>query len=213
MTVRDEAALAVLTATTGANGQKIRPLIERFQEKHAVDLDTGCWVWVASAKTRGYGAVTVSHEHGTMLAHRLSYLIHVGRIPDGMELDHLCRNRACVNPEHLEPVTTAENGRRARPFRQKPTHCPQGHAYAEHGRLYPSGQSYICLPCKAEYTRRRRAGLPTKRRDDRLPDDVIRSIRTERSNGVKLSVLAARYGITETSVSRVARRLNYPDVD
>lgn len=72
-------------------------------------VDGGCWVW-QGAKRGGYGRVKLAGK--TQEAHRVSYEFHIGHIPDGLVLDHLCRNRACINPAHLEPVTQEENIRR-----------------------------------------------------------------------------------------------------
>lgn len=82
----------------------------RFWSKVAVD-DSGCWIWTAG-KVQGYGKLKVSGRHWR--AHRYSWEMLVGPIPDGLELDHLCRVIACVNPAHLEPVTHRENLRRGR---------------------------------------------------------------------------------------------------
>lgn len=72
-----------------------------------VIAESGCWVWSGSPSTRGYGKITVA---GTIFyAHRFMYELHVGPIPDGLYIDHLCRNKMCVNPDHLEPVTHREN--------------------------------------------------------------------------------------------------------
>lgn len=85
---------------------------ERFMVKVQVQPD-GCWLWLGSRNHKGYGLFT--DEVGkNCRAHRWGYEHFAGQIPDGMVLDHLCRNTSCVNPAHLEPVTAAENTRRGR---------------------------------------------------------------------------------------------------
>lgn len=104
---------------------------QRFRESYAIDAETGCWVWMRARLVGycgGYGQFYIrSRPH---LAHRWAYEKLVGPIPEGLELDHLCRNRACVNPCHLEPVTHRENvlrGEAPAAIHARKTHCKNGH--------------------------------------------------------------------------------------
>jgi hypothetical protein len=95
--------------------------------RYVVD-DAGCWMWQGSVTGKGYGNVRVAGK--TKYAHRFFYEHHVGPIPAGLDLDHLCRVQTCVNPEHLEPVTHRENVLRGEgPSAQQArlTHCKRGH--------------------------------------------------------------------------------------
>lgn len=100
-------------------------LPERIKSKICVS-DTGCWLWTAYISGRGYAQVGVSRSH-PVPAHRYVYELLVGQIPKGLQVDHLCRVRHCVNPAHLEPVTPQVNCLRAVPYRKPTTHCPNGH--------------------------------------------------------------------------------------
>jgi hypothetical protein len=109
--------------------------------------DGACLLWPTSSKG-GYG--TLSRGGTTLLAHRVAYELLVGPIPEGLTLDHLCRNRACVNPDHLEPVTMRVNVLRGVGFAGKnarKTHCLRGHVYdAENTRHY--GPRRRCRACE-----------------------------------------------------------------
>lgn len=92
-------------------------------------------------------------------AHRWSYAVHVGPIPDGLDLDHLCRVRNCMNPEHLEPVTRQVNSARGETGKHMAdrTHCPQGHERTpENTYRNIKGRQNECLPCRRERSRRKK---------------------------------------------------------
>ena len=102
-----------------------------------------CEIWTGPLNEHGYGAASYG------LAHRLAWQAANGPVPDGLELDHLCRVRSCVRPDHLEPVTHRENCRRGdagKHFRDK-THCPRGHPYSGDNLLLSKGARY-CRACR-----------------------------------------------------------------
>jgi len=118
---------------TGDLGQ-VEPLTNRitgtYEERFwaRVEKTETCWLWTASTQGRGYGAMWNGER--MILAHRWAYQSLVGPIPEGLELDHLCRVRNCVNPAHLEPVTRKENilrGESDPAKRARQTHCKRGH--------------------------------------------------------------------------------------
>lgn len=84
-----------------------RDPLERFHDSYTIDPDTQCWVWDLALNHHGYGVYKANGK--TVIAHRWGYIQLVGEIPDGLVLDHRCRNRACVSPDHLEPMTIREN--------------------------------------------------------------------------------------------------------
>lgn len=79
----------------------------KSREPYRVDPETGCWVWLRSLKREGYGQI--KYDGKITVAHRVYYELHVGLILEGMEIDHICRNRPCVNPAHLRLATSGEN--------------------------------------------------------------------------------------------------------
>jgi hypothetical protein len=120
--------------------------INHFFNKVNKTLD-GCWLWTGAINASGYGGVNINSKY--YVAHRVSYEYLLGPVPEGLFLDHLCRVRNCVNPEHLEPVTHKENALRGMsPFAKnaRKTHCPKGHRYDEiNTRLTSRGRS--CKAC------------------------------------------------------------------
>lgn len=141
----------VLAAVLAEHGDPRLP--ERFWAKVSV-ATSGCWLWTATT-SGGYGRY--SHGGRRWAAHRVTYVTFVGPIAEGLCLDHLCRNRACVNPAHLEPVTNRENvlrgvGLPAQHARN--THCPQGHPYDDENTRVAAKGYRVCRTCHRERERR-----------------------------------------------------------
>ena len=144
--------------------KRTEPLL-RFNQKWKLSTEhfhngEPCWEWIGS-RSVGYGTFWSGERHHVG-AHRWSYEHFVGHIPDGLELDHLCRNPACVNPSHLEPVTRQENSRRGNRNQYKDaTRCVHGHPFVgENLYINPNSGQRVCRICMREYRRnwkRRRA--------------------------------------------------------
>lgn len=123
------------------------PVRDRFEAQVMAEPMSGCHLWIGSALPSGYGTFWFNGRR--VYAHRFA-VEQAGRpIPEGMTVDHLCSTRACVNPAHLEVVTTQENIRRSRGSASK-THCPQGHPYAG-DNLYvrPGDGARLCRACRS----------------------------------------------------------------
>jgi hypothetical protein len=132
--------------------------MQRFWDK--VAKTDGCWLWMACID-RGYGQFGI--DGNVRRAHRVAYELLVGPIPEGLVLDHLCRNPACVNPAHLEPVTLGENvmrGETISAVNAAKTHCLRGHPFDEENTYgQRGGKGRGCRTCRRE---RRLSRINTK---------------------------------------------------
>lgn len=128
-------------------GPRASTVAERFWAKvHVPSNPLDCWEWTAATSGGGYGVIQMA-KGKRQYAHRLSYELSMGTIGQGLEIDHLCRNRVCVNPLHLQAVPASVNTRR-RPDRSV-THCPQGHPYSGDNLYEYKGRRY-CRTCQRE---------------------------------------------------------------
>ena len=144
-------------------------LPEKISRHISYEPNTGCWLWIGADD--GHGYALLRRERKTRRAHRFIYELLVGPIPSGLDLDHLCRVRACVNPKHLEPVTRAVNLGRGehRNGSEKRTTCPQGHIYDE---VTKNGWR-ACATCRREKWRRwNRKRISRELDSRRVPNQV-----------------------------------------
>lgn len=141
--------------------------MRRLLEKVAIGED-GCWRTTGSVTGKGYARFRFDGRSGH--GHRFAYLALVGPIPDGLELDHVCRVRHCVNPAHLEPVTHLENLKRRKPSeewaRSQPTHCVNDHEYTRDNTYNRPNGKRDCRICKNAEKARYRARKAAARKDD-----------------------------------------------
>jgi hypothetical protein len=125
----------------------MKSLQNRFESK--IEKTDSCWNWLGSKTSSGYGLFYIGDKR--YRAHRVSYTIYRDTISDGLVIDHLCKNKLCVNPEHLEQVTQSENVKRGlagkiNNYQKAKTACPRGHEYT---RLAKNG-SRVCGKCRSD---------------------------------------------------------------
>lgn len=151
-------------------------MMPQFLDGFAEPAPSGCWLWRLPLDRCGYGYkyFRVAGKLKKLLAHRWVYREMVSEIPQGLEIDHLCRVRHCVNPAHLEAVTGHMNRARAVPYgyySSLQTHCLKGHEYTEANTYRRLGsRNRTCRACQraavARYATRRKASAPTEKDSD-----------------------------------------------
>lgn len=138
---------------------------QRFWEKVSGNDVAECWIWTGGRGTTGYGNFITAWPKRTV-AHRWAYQQLITDVPAGLDLDHLCRNRACVNPWHLDPVTRKVNLNRGVHANAVKDRCPQGHTYSPENTRMHSGRR----ECRACERRRNREAARHRRAAQKLAD-------------------------------------------
>ena len=140
----------------------MKSLATRLMSKVDKNGPNGCWLWLGTKDGRGYGQIRSKGRERLVKAHRVSYELFVGPIPDGLTIDHLCRTKHCVNPSHLEPVSMRENLMRSdsqSSQNARKTHCRNGHEFVGESLILvktPFGIGRRCRLCDQARDRRRR---------------------------------------------------------
>jgi hypothetical protein len=149
-----------------------RSVYDPSTENTVPGVRTGCVIWGGTIDHGGYGDISVHNKMRS--THRIAYELFRGPIPDELVLDHLCRNRACFNPDHLEPVTLAENNLRGEgcmAIYARKTQCPHGHPYDEKNTQMKNG-ARRCRTCVSRenrlYREKRKAAALERQRQSEL---------------------------------------------
>lgn len=165
----DGRRLCPICRAEGRWGKPVTDIATRLWRRVQIGGPDDCWLWLGGTNGSGYGVIgRGSKAAGQTYVHRVAWELERGAIPDGLEVDHLCRTRGCVNVRHLALVTHAENNRRGltvSAVNARKTHCPAGHPYDEANTYRPPGapNSRMCRACMA-IREARRPPRPKKRR-------------------------------------------------
>lgn len=131
-------------------------ILSRFNNLLIPVTESGCWLWIGTTNWRGYGQFKL--KRSAMQAHRVSYQLFIGPITEAYTIDHLCRVRCCVNPDHLEAVPHFVNllrGNTVNAIAASKTHCPQGHPYSGDNLIIRKERRRVCRACKNAINRKR----------------------------------------------------------
>jgi len=167
-----------------------------------VKSSQGCWVWNLTLDEDGYGRFRLGTKR--WYAHILSHEMEVGPIPEGWHVDHRCRNRACVRPDHLEAVTAHVNtmrgiGPTARNARK--THCNRGHEYTEANTIW-KGDRRNCRACRAEDRALEKREVKVAKRTVRKEKPSVAVLRKHRLRGMSWREIGLEYGVSDTAARK-----------
>jgi len=182
------------------------PLWERILERITLH-PSGCWLWPKAKDKKGYGGIgTGSRLNGTQRSqqvHRVAYEVFVGPIPEGMTIDHTCETKLCVNPEHLEPVTNAENKRRGG---DRMKHCRRGHERNEMNTYIQTNGHRQCRVCKREEPGYQAKLTKAPPKNVKLTSEVAEEIRAKYAvGGISQAALGTMYGVAQMTISKLVR--------
>lgn len=142
-----------MTVPTGPANWRWKGTERRILDNTSISETTGCWEWTGRLNKRGYAKARVDGKYRRM--HRVAYEHFVGPLIPGMTIDHLCKNKCCVNPKHLEQVTIGENRVRAGLAPPGASHCIKGHEYTEANTYRtPGTNNRACRACQKNNSRR-----------------------------------------------------------
>jgi hypothetical protein len=193
-----------------------------FTKRYIPEPNTGCWLWIGMYGTGGYGRFRMNGK--TYAAHRVSYEHFIGPIPEGLTIDHVlargCGNTSCVNPDHLEAVTSATNTMRGSSPTAKNARkltCFAGHPFGGYNLRVTSDGVRVCRVCKR--LRRRKSehygkGRPRgeRHKNSKLNDATVRAIRERRASGDRIVDIARELGLHRDTIGRVIHGIRWKHV-
>lgn len=157
---------------------------ERLWQRVDKTAPNGCWLWLGALNGAGYGAV--GRDNKVLRVHRVTYELLVGPIPEGLQLDHLCRNRACCNPEHLEPVTNEENWRRGQHHTAvmlRENKCKRDHEMTKENTYWRKNGGRLCRQCVLDGMAKKGTRKLTREQRDRANELQNARRRQQREEG------------------------------